>query len=72
MQFVRDLNDDRRNINGNKLRTYRLYKTSVQTETLRVMSASTNHQTYNGVISEWGTTISCGDGKIFQAANPFK
>ena len=31
-QFVRDLNDDRRNINGNKLRTYRLYKTSVQTE----------------------------------------
>jgi hypothetical protein len=24
-QFVRDLNDDRRNINGNKLRTYRLY-----------------------------------------------
>jgi hypothetical protein len=31
-QFVRDLNDDRRNINGNKLRTYRLYKTSIQTE----------------------------------------
>ena len=31
-QFVRDLNDDRRNINGNKLRTYRLYNTSVQTE----------------------------------------
>ena len=31
-QFVRDLNGDRRNINGKKLRTYRLYKTSVQTE----------------------------------------
>jgi hypothetical protein len=31
-QFVRGLNDDRMNINGNKLRTYRLYKTSDQTE----------------------------------------
>jgi hypothetical protein len=31
-QFVRGLNDDRMNINGNKLRTFRLYKTSVQTE----------------------------------------
>jgi hypothetical protein len=31
-KFVRDLNGDRRNINGKKLRTYRLYKTSIQTE----------------------------------------
>jgi hypothetical protein len=31
-QSVRDLNDDRRNINGKKLQTYRLYKTSIQTE----------------------------------------
>ena len=31
-QFVRDLNGDRRNINGKKLQTYRLYKTSIQTE----------------------------------------
>ena len=30
--FLRDLNDDRRNIKGSKLRTFRLYKTSVQTE----------------------------------------
>jgi hypothetical protein len=30
--FLRDLNDDRRNIKGSKLRTFRLYKKSVQTE----------------------------------------
>ena len=30
-QSVRDLNGDRRYINGKKLRTYRHYKTSVQT-----------------------------------------
>ena len=30
--FLRDLNDDRRNIKGSKLRTFRLYKKFVQTE----------------------------------------
>ena len=30
--FTNDLNDDRNNTNGNKLRTYRLYKSSVNTE----------------------------------------
>ena len=70
-QSVRDLNGDRRNINGKILRTYR-HKTSVQTEHCNIMSASTNHQTYNGVILECDTTISCGDRKIFQSANPSK
>ena len=39
---------------------------------IRIWSASTNHQTYNDVISEWGTTISCGDRNILPSVNACK
>ena len=33
-KFVRDLFNDTNNVNGNKLRIYRLYKTEVKTENI--------------------------------------
>ena len=57
-EWFSELFDDRRNVkNGNKLRTYRLYKNSVKTKQyIKVSIQSKNGKTDNGPFSLQGSS----------------